>query len=125
MLRKMIVLSVVVLALSGIFPQSSESQTRGWGWIKRLPVSHYSAEDSAIFHAHVDQALGEAENGERVEWSNPDSGHSGAITPLTTEQLKGLNCRQARFESQADQAQNISEFLLCQQPDGSWSVQSR
>lgn len=125
MLRKTTVLFAIFIAMSGTLMYSGDSQARGWEWAKRLPVSQFNAEDSAIFHAHVDQALGEAEDGERVEWSNPDSGSSGAITPMTTEQIKGMRCRETRFESQADQAKNVSEFLLCQQPDGSWSVQDR
>lgn len=125
MFRKTTVLLAIVIATSGILLDSSESQARGWDWVKRLPVSQYGPEDTAIFHTYVDQALGEAQDGERVEWRNPDSGYSGAITPLTTELLNGKTCRQTRFESQADQTQNVSEFLLCQQPDGSWSVESR
>lgn len=116
---------LVLIVVAGLSLYPVDVPARGWAWAKRLPISQYGPEDTAIFHAHVDQALGEAENGERVEWSNPDSGYSGAIIPLTTEQLDGMSCRQTRFESQADQASNVSEFLLCQQPDGSWSIQSR
>lgn len=125
MLRKTIALLAILLATSGILLHSTESQARGWEWVKRLSVSQFGLEDTAIFHAHVDQALEEAKDGERVEWSNPDSGSSGAITPLTSERLNGKLCRQTRFENQADQDQNVSEFLLCQQPDGTWSIESR
>lgn len=125
MLRKTIVLLAILLVTSSILLHSNESQARGWKWVERLPVSQFSPEDTAIFHTHVDQALEEAQDGERVEWSNPDSGSSGAITPLTSERLNGKLCRQTRFENQVDQDQNITEFLLCQQPDGSWSIESR
>jgi len=131
MLRKMIVLLAILLVTSSILLPSTESQARGWEWVKRLPISQFGPEDTAIFHAHVDQALEEAKDGERVKWRNPDSGSSGTITPLTSERLNGKLCRQTRFENQTDQDpdpdpdQNISEFLLCQQPDGSWSIESR
>lgn len=122
MLGKKIALSVVLGVTSGLLFYSGTVQARGWSWIERLPISQYGPEDAAIFHAHVDQALVDAADGERVEWQNPDSGHSGAIIPLTTVQLNGMRCRQTRFENQAGQGDNVSEFLLCQQPDGSWSV---
>ncbi len=100
------------------------AQARGWAWAKRLPISQFSAEDTAIFHRNVNQALADAGNGERVSWENPLSGAAGAITPLTTEQRDGKTCRRTRFESQTPTSENISEFMLCQQADGSWSVEA-
>jgi len=123
--RKIFVLPAVLIVMASVLLQPAGVQARGWSWATRLPMSQFSSEDTEILYAHIDQALGEAEDGERVKWHNPDSGHSGVITPLTTEQINGMACRKTRFESQAGQKQNVSEFLLCQQPDGSWSVQSQ
>jgi len=120
---KITTLCALLLLGAALAIQSPGVQARGWNWAKRLPLSQYTADDNAIFHAHVNQALNDAADGQRVEWKNPDSGRSGAITPLTTETRGDLTCRRARFESRAKQAENVSEFLVCRQADGRWSVQ--
>jgi len=113
-----------VLAVSGSLILLGEAvQARGgWSWAKRLPISQFTAEDTEIFHKSVDTALDQGEDGETLEWKNPNTGVSGRITPLNSEQINGKSCRKTRFESQAGIAENVSEFLLCRQPDGVWSV---
>jgi len=102
--------------------QSGATLARGWGWAKRLPISQYTPEDTEIFHKHVATALDESEDGEALEWENPNTGVSGRITPLSSEKINGKSCRKTRFESQAGTAENVSEFMLCRQADGVWSV---
>ena len=87
-----------------------ESQARPWGWAKRLPVNHYSAEDIEIVKQVMRDALAEGANGHVVEWSNPDSGHSGSISPLTDVEQDGKRCRQTRFTSFTQGQESVKEF---------------
>lgn len=122
MIRKRVFAFLVALLSMALLITVSHAQSRGWSWMKRLPVAQFSAEDSAIFHASVDRALDMGKDGEMLEWHNPETGHSGSITPLSTEQLDGKSCRKTRFENQAGETKNRSEYFMCKQPDGVWAV---
>lgn len=112
----------VVLVSGCLLLAGGTVQARGWSWAKRLPISQYTEEDTAIFHKSLDAALETSEDGESLDWENPNTGVSGRITPLSREQIDGNTCRKTRFESQAGTTKNVSEFVLCRQPDGVWSV---
>jgi surface antigen len=61
--------------------------------------------------------------GETSTWQNPDSGHSGTITPTNTYQTpQGQYCREYQqtvtVGGQTEQAYGTA----CRQPDGSWKV---
>ena len=99
------------------------AQARAWEWAKRLPVNQYSPEDIGILKARMDKILSSLKDGETGEWSNSETGHGGSITPLNSIEANGKTCRETRFQSQSDAGQNMSEFFLCKQPDGSWAVE--
>jgi len=68
-------------------------------------------------------SLENARSGTTSAWRNPDSGHSGTITPTRTYQnAGGRYCRE--FEQtvtvggQTEQAYGTA----CRQPDGSWKI---
>ena len=114
---------VAVLASFLFMIAAHEAQARAWGWAKRLPVNHYSAEDIEIVRPVIREALENGTNGEAVEWRNADSGHSGSITPLSDTEQNNRRCRQTRFTSFTQGEQAVSEFFLCRQPDGVWAVE--
>lgn len=101
---------------------AAEVAARAWGWARRLPVNQYSDADIEILKQVMDDALENGANEQAFEWRNPETGHHGIIAPLTDTEQAGRRCRQTRFTSFTESEPAVTEFLLCQQPDGSWAV---
>lgn len=79
--------------------------------------------DQAYARQTAQNALESSPSGTRSAWSNPDSGHSGSITPTHTYQRSdGTYCREFRqtvtIEGKSEQAYGTA----CRQPDGSWKI---
>jgi surface antigen len=116
-------IKVALAALTVALILSGQVQARAWEWAKRLPINQYSPEDIAILKQGMAEILGSLENGETGQWSNPETGHGGSITPMTSVQQNSKTCRQTRFTSVMGGQENVSEFLLCQQENGGWAVE--
>lgn len=79
-------------------------------------------------HAYIQQAahngLEYNQTGQSTSWRNPDSGHSGTITPTRTYQANGRDCRDfdttVNIEGKAEKAVGRA----CRQPDGTWRIQN-
>ena len=69
------------------------------------------------------RALESAPTGKPVAWTNPDTGHSGAVTPVRTYQSGGAYCREFQNEVTIDGKKENAYGTACRQPDGSWKVQ--
>jgi surface antigen len=69
------------------------------------------------------QALESAPTGKPVAWTNPDSGHSGTVTPVRTYQSGGSYCREFQNNVTIDGKKENAYGTACRQPDGSWKVQ--
>jgi surface antigen len=70
-------------------------------------------------------ALEYAPSGSVTSWNNPDSGHSGSITPTQTyEAPNGQYCRE--FQQQASIGGQVQQVYgtACRQPDGQWKLVS-
>ena len=62
--------------------------------------------------------------GQASVWNNPDSGHSGSITPTKTYQLaNGQYCRMYTQTIQIGNEPQQTYGTACRQPDGTWQVQ--
>ncbi len=61
--------------------------------------------------------------GETVAWSNPQSGNSGTITPVSERKdSSGKTCREYKSTIIVDGKEEVVNGTACKQPDGSWSV---
>lgn len=62
--------------------------------------------------------------GETVRWNNPDSGHSGTVTPVRDgySEKTGAYCREYQTTVTVGGEQQKAYGTACQQPDGSWKV---
>jgi len=69
------------------------------------------------------RALESAPTGKRVAWTNPDTGHSGTVTPVRTYQSGGTYCREYQHTVTIDGKQEKAYGTACRQPDGSWKIQ--
>jgi surface antigen len=69
------------------------------------------------------RALETAPTGKPVAWTNPDTGHSGSVTPVRTYQSGGAYCREFQNNVTIGGKDEKAYGTACRQPDGSWKVQ--
>jgi surface antigen len=63
--------------------------------------------------------------GQSVAWKNPDTGHSGTVTPTRTYQAPGgAYCRDYQATVEIDGKQERASGKACRQADGTWRVTS-
>lgn len=61
--------------------------------------------------------------GQSSTWSNPDSGHSGTVTPTrTVHTSSGLPCRDYETTVTIDGRTETAVGRACRQSDGTWKV---
>ena len=62
-------------------------------------------------------------SGEPTSWSNPDTGHSGTITPVNTyREPSGRYCREYQQTVTVGGRTEQAYGTACRQPDGSWKI---
>ncbi len=72
----------------------------------------------------VHQALETNQTGATATWNNPDSGHSGTVTPTQTFQTaSGQFCREYRQTVMIGGKTESAYGTSCRQADGSWRIQ--
>jgi len=69
------------------------------------------------------RALETAPTGQPVAWTNPDTGHTGAVTPTRTYQSESGYCREFQNDVVIGGKSEKAYGTACRQPDGSWKVQ--
>ncbi len=80
--------------------------------------------DLAAAHAAQERAH-TAPVGERIVWSNPESGHSGTITPTQEgRDATGNYCREYQTTVTVQGKTERAYGTACRQPDGSWKIVS-
>ena len=66
-----------------------------------------------------------APSGQTQGWRNPDSGHSGTITPTKTFQTQsGQYCREFTQTIEVADKKQQGYGTACRQPDGTWQIVS-
>lgn len=71
------------------------------------------------------QTLETQKSGTTIAWNNPDSGHSGTVTPTKTyQQANGQYCREFQQTINVNGQTETGYGTACRRPDGSWEVQS-
>jgi len=72
-------------------------------------------------HAAYDAPMGQA-----ITWNNPDSGHSGTITPVRDgRDGAGNYCREFQQNVVVDGKAEQEGGTACRKPDGSWQIMAR
>jgi surface antigen len=68
-------------------------------------------------------ALETNQSGVTSSWSNPDSGHSGTVTPQPAYQSSsGQYCREYQQQISVGGRTESAHGTACRQPDGSWKI---
>ena len=61
--------------------------------------------------------------GQASTWNNPDSGHSGTVTPVKTYQTaQGEQCREYQQTVTIGGRTETAYGRACRQPDGNWKI---
>lgn len=69
------------------------------------------------------RALERQPTGQAATWQNPDSGHSGTVTPTRTfQQTDGTYCREFQQTVVVQGEQQEAYGTACRQADGSWKI---
>ncbi|MDG2033563.1 MAG: RT0821/Lpp0805 family surface protein [Rhodospirillales bacterium] len=68
-------------------------------------------------------ALENNRSGQVTSWRNPDTGHSGAITPKPAVQTpSGEYCRDYEHEIKVAGRTEVAQGTACRKPNGTWRV---
>ena len=72
---------------------------------------------------NVQDGLEYSQIGQSKAWQNPDSGHSGTITPTRTYRTaEGKNCRDFESTIYVDGKQETGSGRACRRTDGTWQI---
>lgn len=91
-------------------------------WLNDSAVRFFTERDWEIVTEAGRKALNEGKDGETVSWENPETGHSGSLTPLKTVTTNGATCRQLKVVNSARGTMADSIYEFCQEPDGRWGT---
>jgi len=94
----------------------------GAGYIaaKRLEQS-----DFVLYRQATNRGLASANDGSELNWSNPETGHSGLFRPVRTYNVAdGRTCRSYRSTIALSDDIQYGTGTACQKPDGSWQIVS-
>jgi len=94
-------------------------------FLHRGPVTYLGDVDKQILRDTFNAALSDAEDGETVRWSNPDSGNNGTIEVLDTHEDYGTTCRTVRTFTQASGNEGGGVYRLCLADDDTWQFAPR
>lgn len=86
--------------------------------------NHLDQRDREAAARATHRALESSRSGQTERWRNPDSGHSGSVTPTRTYQRPdGTHCRDYRQSVQIDGEIHEAYGTACRTPDGTWRIQ--
>jgi len=75
--------------------------------------------------AQAEQRAAAAPIGQGIVWSNPDTGHSGSVTPISQGvDAAGRTCREFQTKVDIGGKTESAYGTACRQADGSWKVAS-
>jgi surface antigen len=79
--------------------------------------------DQAYMAQTTQASLEHTRSGETSTWRNPDSGHTGTVTPTETYQRNGTYCREFQQSVTIGGETERAYGTACRQPDGTWKIQ--
>ena len=79
--------------------------------------------DQIAMQQNAQYALEHAPTNTSTPWRNPDTGHSGQITPIETYQSSsGQYCREYQQTVWVGGQEQQAYGTACRQPDGTWKI---
>jgi len=80
--------------------------------------------DRKIAQENYYRSLEYGQTGQTNTWRNPDTGHSGSITPLRTWETPSGPCREFKQTIYVDGQAQEAIGTACRQNDGTWRIQN-
>jgi surface antigen len=78
--------------------------------------------DRAYAGEAAQQAFESNRSGQATAWRNPDSGHSGTVTPTNVYKASGQDCREYETTVTIDGRTERAIGRACRQSDGTWQI---
>lgn len=80
-------------------------------------------QDQAMMQQTTEASLEHTRTGATSSWRNPDSGHTGSVTPTRTYQrADGTYCRDYKQTVNIDGAMHQATGTACRQMNGTWRI---
>ena len=93
------------------------------GYVGNRIGNKLSCKDQEYHYDTTQSTLEYKPTGGTAAWVNPDSGHSGSVTPTRTYiSSAGTPCREFVQTITVDGQQERINATACRQPDGSWQM---
>ncbi|MCP5368179.1 MAG: glycine zipper 2TM domain-containing protein [Hyphomicrobiales bacterium] len=95
----------------------------GGAWLGSEIGKSLDRADRSMMERNAQYSLENNRTGATSTWQNPDSGHSGTMTPTNTYQTSSGNyCREYETTVIIDGREERAFGRACRQPDGTWQV---
>ncbi len=116
---------VAIVAVAGGTPGSMAAAGAAGGLLGGYVGKKLDDRDKRLAAQAAQQAFEHARTGESREWTNPDSGNSGVVTPTQTYQIaNGQYCRRYTQEMTIGGEQHETHGTACRNADGIWVAES-
>ena len=113
-----------IAALAGGNPAVIIGSALAGGLLGGYIGNRLDTRDKAMAAEAAQRAFDNNPTGQASVWNNPDSGHSGSVTPTKTYQLAtGQYCRMYTQTINIGNEPQQTYGTACRQPDGSWQIQ--
>ena len=114
-----------IAAIAGGNPGAIVASAVGGGLVGGFVGKKLDDRDKRMASEAAQRAFENSRTGESAEWSNPDSGNSGTVTPTRTYQIaNGQYCRQYTQEIMISGERHETHGTACRRADGSWEIRS-
>lgn len=117
--RTLAAVFVTVLGFSLVQASFASGNLR---WLEYSPVRFFTDKDWELAKDAAREALNNREDGQVVEWNNPDSNNHGSLTPNATRTKDGRTCRDLVIKNYANNLEGGATYEFCQKPDGKWGT---
>ncbi len=113
-----------IAAAAGASPGLIVFSAVGGALVGSLIGKQLDVRDKKMAQEAAARAFEQNRNNEPSVWNNPESGHSGSVTPTKTYQLaNGQYCREYRQKITVGGETETSSGTACRQADGTWKIQ--
>ena len=120
--NKILLLTIkTILVLSFMFILSSNLYAVNMQFLRYSPVAEFTPDDFAMLQKSGFSALNDNADGKTNSWTNPETNHSGTITPLDSSTIDGMQCRKTKITNQTETNNGEVVFTFCKVKDD-WKV---
>ena len=120
MIRIQILTTICVMSL--ILSMSATASSLRWA--TETPMGKLTPADIELLKITARDVMNNPADDQELQWSNPETGHSGTIAVRKTGKVKGQTCRDTIVTIDAISIKGTSRYLLCAQKDGTWKITS-